>query len=326
MKQPILVLGANGFIGREVVQALASTDWARPVRGVRAAPTAANDTIEHRLVDATQVDSLHAAMQGVVGVVNCVAGDAAEIVRNATALFDSAKGLTPSPRIIYLSTMSVYGSAVGMMDEGASTRGDLGPYSEAKVAAERVAASYPQSVIFRPGCVFGPGSDQWSVRIARLLLAHRLGDLGAAGDGCCNLVHVADVALAILRALEDPRVDGNVFNLATPTPPTWNEFLIKYAIALRAVPVSRISRRQLRIEGKILAPPLKIAEILARICKVDTHRIPPPIPPSLIRLMGQDIRLDPRRAEAQLGLRFRDTQTALEETARWFTDTQSHRK
>jgi nucleoside-diphosphate-sugar epimerase len=259
-------------------------------------------------------------MQGVAGVVNCVAGDAANIVLNATALFNAAKTLTPSPRIIHLSTMSVYGSAVGLVDESASLRGDLGPYSEAKVTAEKVASAYPHSVIFRPGCVFGPGSEQWSVRFARLLLAHRLGDLGPAGDGCCNLVHVADVALAVLRALEDPRMDGRVFNLATPAPPTWNEFLIRYAIALRAVPVSRISGKRLRIEGKVLAPPLKIAEILARIFKIDARRIPPPIPPSLIRLMGQDIRLDPRRAESELGLRFRDTQAALEQTAHWFTE------
>ncbi|WZB74124.1 NAD-dependent epimerase/dehydratase family protein [Achromobacter insuavis] len=37
MKQRILVLGANGYVGRRVVAALAASDWAEPVAGVRRA-------------------------------------------------------------------------------------------------------------------------------------------------------------------------------------------------------------------------------------------------------------------------------------------------
>jgi 2-alkyl-3-oxoalkanoate reductase len=131
-------------------------------------------------------------------------------------------------------------------------------------------------------------------------------------------VHVGDVVTAILRALENPRTDGRSFNLSSPEPPTWNEFLIKYATALGAVPVRRISQRRLSIEAKVLAPPLKVAEILVRACKLDARRLPPPIPPSLIRLMGQEIRLDTRRAEAELGLRWRGIDASVDETARWF--------
>ena len=120
------------------------------------------------------------------------------------ALFEAAERMTPAPRIIHLSTMSVYGSPTGLVDETAPLRGDLGPYSAAKVAAEATAAAYPHAVMLRPGCVFGPGSEQWSIRIARLLLERRLGDLGAAGDGFCNLVHVGDVVMAILRASRKP--------------------------------------------------------------------------------------------------------------------------
>jgi 2-alkyl-3-oxoalkanoate reductase len=323
MKQFFLVLGASGFIGREVVAGLASTDWATPILGVRRASTSRSDGFERRIVEATDVESVHAAMQGVNGVVNCVAGDADTIVRATKALFEAAKRTAPAPRIVHLSTMSVYGSAVGLVDETAPLKGDLGPYSAAKIAAEAEAAAYPQAVIFRPGCVFGPGSEQWTVRMARLLLAHRLGDLGPAGDGYCNLVRVGDVVQAIVRALQDPRLDGGVFNLSTPEPPTWNQFLIKFGTALRAVPVSRISGRNLRIETKLLAPPLKIAEILARICKLDGRLVPPPIPPSLLRLMGQEIRLDTRRAEADLGLRWTPFDSTLEEAAKWFIDAKS---
>jgi 2-alkyl-3-oxoalkanoate reductase len=198
-------------------------------------------------------------------------------------------------------------------------RGDLGPYSVAKIEAETLARKYSRTVVFRPGCVFGPGSPQWSVRIARLLLARRLGDLGAAGDGRCNLVHVADVAAAIVRALERPDTDGQVFNLSTPDPPTWNDFLIGYAKALRAVPVRRISGRQLRLETRVLAPALKIAEILGRAAKVNSRYLPPPVPPSLLRLMNQDIRLDTRRVETVLAQKWQDLNAALQGTADWFT-------
>jgi 2-alkyl-3-oxoalkanoate reductase len=318
MKQSILVLGANGFIGRAVVAGLASTDWATPILGVRRASRSHNAGFEQRIVDATNLDSLLAALHNVSGIVNCVAGDAATIVGSAKALFEAAARNSPTPRIVHLSTMSVYGSAVGLVDETAQLLGDLGPYSEAKVAAEQIAAAYPHTIILRPGCVFGPGSEQWSIRIARLLLGYRLGDLGAAGDGICNLSPIADIVMAILRALQDPSLERGIYNLSTPEPPTWNEFLVKYATALKAIPARRISRRRLRIETKLLAPPLKVAEIIARACKLNPRIVPYPIPPSLIRLMGQEIRLDTKRAEAELGLRVRDLDQTLEQTAHWF--------
>lgn len=323
MKQCILVLGANGFIGRAVVADLAATDWAKPILGVRKPLASESALFEQRRVEATSVESVAAAMQGVTAVVNCVAGDAHTIVSATKTLIEAAGRMPETPQIIHISSMAVYGSAVGLVDEKAPLRGDLGPYSAAKVAAEAIAAAYPRTVIFRPGCVFGPGSEQWTIRIARLLLVHRLGDLGASGDGYCNLVHISDVSLAILRTLEDPRTDGGVFNLSTPEPPTWNEFLVKYGTALRAVPVRRISQRRLRLEGKVLAPALKVAEIVCRACKIDARQVPPFIPPSMIRSMSQEICLDTKCAESKLGLRWKDTDAALSETAGWFLESES---
>jgi nucleoside-diphosphate-sugar epimerase len=316
MKQPILILGAGGFIGAAVLQGLAATDWALPIAGIRR--PVAGVTGEQRVVDAIDVESIAVALQGVTAVVNCVAGDAHTIESGARALIDAAARMTPAPRVIHLSTMSVYGSAEGLLDESAPLRADLGAYGAAKIAAESVIASYPRAVILRPGCVFGPRSEQWSTRIANLLRAHRLGDLGAAGDGWCNLVDVADVVLAIVRALESPATDGRVFNLAVAATPSWNEFLTRYAIALQAVPVRRISTRRMRLETKLLAPPLKIAEIVSRKAKVGAHLLPPPIPPSLLRLMSQEIRLDSRAAQTALGIAWKELDASFSETARWF--------
>ncbi len=316
MNQPILVLGANGFIGRHVIAGLAA-HGCNPIAGVRR-QTARKDGCEQRTVDATRTASVKAAMQGVSAVVNCVAGDAGTLVSSTQALAESALAIGSAPRVIHFSTMSVYGSAEGLIPESAPLRADLGPYSQAKAAAEASAAAYARTVILRPGCVFGPDSEQWTVRMANLLLSRRLGDLGPAGDGFCNLVHVDDVVQAVVRALENPGADGKAFNLSTAEPPTWNEFLTRFAAALRAVPVQRIPGWRLRLETKLLAPPLKIAEILGRKLKVNPRRLPPPIPPSLLRLMGQEIRLDTRAAETVLGVRWKPLQTSLDEAARWY--------
>lgn len=318
MQQSILVLGANGFIGRRVVAALGATGWGTPLLGVRRPAKLQGINYGQRTVEATNVESIAAAMKDATAVVNCVAGDAQTIVGGSRALFEAAARFTPAKHVVHLSTMAVYGSAEGLLDEAAALRADLGPYSESKVAAEQLAANYPSVTIFRPGCVFGPQSEQWTIRYAQLLIARRLGDLGPAGDGCCNLVHVDDVASAVVRALETPRDGVRIFNLSTNEQPTWNEYLVRFATALRAVPVRRVTARRLKIEAKLLAPPLKIAEILSRRSKLDPHRLPPPIPPSLIRLMGQDIRLDTRRVEAELGQRWQNLQASLEETARWY--------
>ncbi len=321
MRQSILVLGAQGFIGRHVVAGLAASGWATPIAGVRKASSGGSRECEQRLVDATNTASVKAAMQGVTAIVNCVAGDADTLVSSTRSIVDAANS-EPGLRVIHLSTMSVYGSAEGLLSESSPLRADLGPYSQAKLASEEILKRHARTVIFRPGCVFGPDSEQWTRRIAKLLLTHRLGDLGPEGDGYCNLVHVDDVVLAVIRALETPGADGRVFNLSTPNPPRWNEFLTGFATALRAVPVRRIPPWQLRLETKVLAPPLKVAELLARKLKMDAGRLPAPIPPSLLRLMSQEIRLDTQAVESALRVSWKELHSSLQETARWYMSAQ----
>jgi 2-alkyl-3-oxoalkanoate reductase len=318
VKQSILVLGADGFIGRKVVDGIAQTRWAVPIVAVRRRSAPATRHADERIIDITSTEAMRAALQGVDAVVNCGSARPQEIATCASALFEAAANLPKPVRIVHFSSMTVYGRAVGVVDESAPLRGDIGAYSAAQVAAEAAAAAYPRVVIFRPGCEFGPGSHQWSGRLARCLQAHRLGDLGAAGDGFCNVVDIEDLVYAVLRALSDPELNGRVFNLSHPEIPTWNEFLTRYGIALRAVPVHRISRRRLKIEAKVVAPALKAVELLADRCGLEPRRFPPPIPPSLVSLMSQEIRLDARRAQADLGLSWKDLDRTLTETARWF--------
>lgn len=301
----VLVLGADGFVGSRVVAALAATDWATPVAAGHR--PRANRATARIVIDATDRVAVRGAVEGIDAVVNCVSGTAQTIIRNADAVFDAAGGR----RVVHLSSMAVYGQATGLIDETALLRADAGPYGAAKIAAETRAQDAANVVVLRPGCIYGAGSRQWSCRIARLLVAGRIGDLGAAGDGCSNIVHVADVVAAILAAVRTDAATGAAFNLAMPGAPDWNGYFLAFAQALRSVPVARIPDWRLALETRWLAAPLAFGAKAS-------SRVPPPITPALARLWRRDIRLDPTRAGAVLGVDWTGLQTGVSAAATWY--------
>jgi nucleoside-diphosphate-sugar epimerase len=145
-------------------------------------------------------------------------------------------------------------------------------------------------------------------------MARRLGDLGARGDGYCNLVYIDDLVRAVAAAVTQPNVDGHAFNIAMSDPPTWNEYFIRFGQMLGGVPVRRVTQRRMKIETKLLAIPLKVGEIaLGKIGLASAW--PPAIPPSLLDLCRQEIRLDVTRAESALGLRWTPLEEGLRQTA-----------
>lgn len=325
MKARILVLGASGFVGTHLCRALQASDWAVPIAASRGGGLRHGDdpaVPESLRLDATRSAPLAAAMRGVAGVVNCIAGSPRAIVDSARELFGAAQALANAPVIVHLSSMAVYGALAGKAIESMPLPAELSPYGAAKRCAEGFANAYPSAIVLRPGIVYGPGSAQWSTRVAEWLFARRLGDLGSQGDGCCNLVHVDDLVAAILHGLREPSARGRIFNLSLPSPPTWNDYFVDYARALRAVPVKRIGPRRLRIESRLLAPPLKVAEILAgRFARGLRPRVPKAISGSLVRLFTQEIQLDVTAAERDLGMRWTDLPRGIAQTAAWYRET-----
>lgn len=305
----VLVLGANGFVGSRIVTALQASGWAQPVAGVRR-PIAG----EHIVLDATRTESVRDAMERSDAVVNCVAGSAETITGNAAALFTAAD--RTGKHVIHLSSMAVYGSQKGLVAEDATLLGDTGPYARAKVQAERMSEACATRVtVFRPGIIYGSRSPQWTLRIARLLRQRRIGDMGVAGDGCCNLVHVQDVVTAVLTALQQGEERRHrAYNLAMPDPPDWNGYFIAMAKAMNATPVHRVTARRLRVETGLLAIPLKIAE------KLSGERLPPAITPGLASAWRQSLRLDASRATQELSISWMPLSSGISEAVAGLND------
>jgi len=312
IKQPVVVLGAGGFIGRRVVDALAASSWAEPVAvGRRIDAADLHPAARKVALDASDERSLESVLVGAAGVVSCISGDPASIVRSGRALLTVTARMPVAPRVVYLSSLAAYGAVADTVDEDAPLRNNYTDYGAAKALVDQLAANYPFVVRLRPGIVYGPGSPWWTDRIARLLVARRLGDLGEAGSGYCNLVHVDDVVAAILSALREPAAAGHAFNLGSPLVPTWNEYFMRYAHALRAEPVRRIGRGRLWFELAVRGPLLKVGERLTGKDAASAIR------PWLTDLCRLGIRMRVDRAEQVLGLRWKPLDKGLDECATW---------
>ena len=326
----ILVLGGSGHIGTQLVEALKSTAWAVPVSGSRRTASAGNASVETMRVDSRDVQALTTALEGFDAVVNCVAGDARSISEGARVLVQAALG-AQCRRIVHLSTMSVYGPVEGMVREDTALDPTLGWYGQAKCEAEQHMREFSrqggEAVVLRPGCVFGPGSELWVGRVGRWLQTGRLGDLGVAGDGWSNLVHVDDVCQALMAALQLPVRPGDmpVFNLAAPDSPRWNEYFVDLALALQATPVLRIGPRQLRLDALLAGPPLKVMQLVLKRLGRPASGLPDPMPPGLIRLWAQHIHLDATLAAQTLGLTWTPYAVGLQSCADWFTGNTAQR-
>lgn len=322
----VLVLGGSGHIGRRLLEMLHNTSWATPT-GASRQKNSANGTENLRAswleLDTRDAGQLAVALKNFDAIVNCVAGDAASISEGMRTLVDAALK-AGSPRIVHLSTMSVYGPAEGLTREDAPRDPGLGWYGRAKCEAETSLEEFARrggtTVMLRPGCVFGPGSELWVGRIGRWLQSGRLGDLGTAGDGWSNLVHVDDVCQALLVALQLPVAPGELptFNLAAPDSPRWNDYFVDLALEIKATPVKRIGQRRLKVDSWVGGPPLKAAERALKLLGSNGWQLPDALPPGLLRLWSQHIQLDSQAATERLGLAWTPYRTGVHDSARWF--------
>jgi nucleoside-diphosphate-sugar epimerase len=294
----VLVLGGSGYIGSRLCQRL-QREGITAISASRRAGVSTLDT-----------ESMTRALHGVDAVVNCVAGSARAISQGARVLVDAALR-SGRPRIVHLSSMSVYGGLEGEVTEASPRDPSTGWYARAKCEAEDILADYEGGVVMlRPGCVWGPQSDLWVGRIGRMLRAHRLGDLGAAGDGWSNLVAVEDVCSAVVASLPIATTPGlpRVFNLAAPDSPRWNDYFVDLALAIGATPVRRIPLRQLKIDAKLFGPPLKVMEKF-------TSALADPLPPSLLGVFERQLHLNSALAERELGIEWTPYEDVLRRCA-----------
>jgi nucleoside-diphosphate-sugar epimerase len=315
----VIVLGGAGFIGSAISRRLSNIPDVNIVVASRSGTT--DDKVESIRLDATDAGALGKALSDKDVVVNCITGTADIIEGGADALAQCTANAQQPITVIHMSSMAVYGDELGRVDESSALPSSGNWYASAKRYAEqqlRAAADKGVAVfMMRIGCVFGPASPLWVDRIGVLIRQGRLGDIGELGDGWSNLVHVDDIAEAVVQMLKKDEGGTRIYNFVAPDSPRWNDYFRDFALAIDCVPLRYKTHRSMTIESYLRAPLCKGVGLLLRPLGLTPPGLPI-VPPSLLRLWEQQISLDCTAIERDLDMLWTSYDNALSDSTSYF--------
>jgi nucleoside-diphosphate-sugar epimerase len=257
----VLVTGAGGFVGGWLCEALHLSRWADVRAGVgrwTSAVRIARFPLEIVPCNVLKPAELDGALAGVDSVVHCARAYDPRVTVEGTRLLLERAREAGVRRVVYLSSVAVYGDATGMVDEATPAQGVVTPYAQSKRDAEtlcRQAAELGlEVVILRPTLIYGPFGETWTIAYATRLVSGRWRTLGAAGEGRCNLLYVGDLVRAIQRALTEPVAPGAVFNVNGPEIPSWNEYFERFNALLTGRALAAATARKSQLEVALSLP------------------------------------------------------------------------
>src|SRR6201989_3045066 len=220
----VTVFGGSGFLGRNVVRALAKRDYRirvavrRPALSGHLQPPGRVGQIPSVQANLRYPASVEAAMRDSHVAINLVG----ILSESGAQRFDAvqAEGAeTIAKAAAAAGARMVHVSAIGADETSTSA------YARAKAAGETaVAAALPSAIIMRPSVVFGP-EDQFTNRFAAL--ARLAPALPLIGGGTTKMqpVYVGDVAAAIADAVDGKARQGATYELGGPEVLTMREII-----------------------------------------------------------------------------------------------------
>jgi nucleoside-diphosphate-sugar epimerase len=234
-----LVTGATGFIGARLVRALRRQghDVRAMVRDPSRAMALGEQGVELVTGDITDRSALRSATEEVATVFHCAAvlgddpnPDIRRVNVEGTRALLRACEAAGARRFLYLSSLAVLGARHHHgTDESAPCRRARDAYTNTKIEAERLvrdsgASGRLETVVLRPGFVYGPGDRLFLPRVVDGLVQRQFRYVGD-GSKILNLVYVDDVVQALLLAGDAAGAAGQTYNLTDGTTTSLRDFV-----------------------------------------------------------------------------------------------------
>ena len=271
-RKSILVTGANGFLGRAIVSALAA-GFVR-VRATDLGPSGDDPAVDYRQADVTRPEVWAEMMAGTDAVIHAAglahvfspaAGAGGRFFRvneDGTANVAAAAAEAGVGHFILLSSVAVYGPSAGASRDEHAPCAPSGPYALSKYRAELRAAEIASGSgmalsILRLATVYGDGDPGNVGRLLRAIDRGRFLWIGS-GSNRKSLLHVEDAARACRAVALRPGAGVAVYNVSAP-PATMREVVEGLARELgRSVPPFGVPASWVRgASGMLSAMPLR---------------------------------------------------------------------
>jgi nucleoside-diphosphate-sugar epimerase len=266
----LLVTGANGFLGRQVV-----AEALRRGHDVRAIVRSQANAERHAWVKAPQVELIEADLRSRRGLAQAIRGDDcvihlaaaksgdmyAQYAGTVVATENLLAAMTEAGvrRIVAISSLSVYDyrqiANFDTLDEDSPVEANAferDEYAHTKLVQERLIREHATKhdwdwTVLRPGVIWGKG-NLWTARLG--VQAGRRVWVRTGGIARLPLTYVENCAEAIVRAAENPAAQGQVFNVIDDEQPTQREF-------------ARMLKREASPEAVIVPVPLTAMRAIA---------------------------------------------------------------
>lgn len=227
MAQVVTVFGGSGFVGKQVVRALARQGWRirvavrNPAIAYDLKPMGDVGQIQVVRCDVRKESDIAKALEGAHACVNLVgilyqtlSQKFDTLHRQASALMAktcAAKGISA---FVQISALGANPKAPSLY---ASTKG---------LAEEAVRKAVPTAVVLRPGIIFGAQDGFFTSLAAQMQVLPFMPAIGGANTKF-QPVYVADVAAAVAKTLGNPATAGQTYELGGPEVYAFKD-LIKY--------------------------------------------------------------------------------------------------